>query len=145
MSMSKLEYIIYLINIHQIGAFNSISIIESNLFMIIILFIYFNYMDTVVFSFVLIYISILYLTLSKCKSLYYITFDIIFKAKCQVAAEWLSQIKCLPSAQVTNSGSWDRPSHWATRSVGILLLPLPLSLPHTPALMCMHSCLLSSK
>ena len=37
---------------------------------------------------------------------------------------WVAQlVKCLPSAQVKISGSWDGASRWAPCSMGSLLLP----------------------
>ena len=43
---------------------------------------------------------------------------------------WVAQlVKCLPSAQVMFSGSWDPALHQTPCSVGSLLPPLSLSLP----------------
>ena len=55
-----------------------------------------------------------------------------FKNKKTGATGWLSGLKPLPSAQVMNSGSWDRAPHRALCSAGSLLPPflsLPASLP----------------
>ena len=42
---------------------------------------------------------------------------------------WVAHsVKCLPSAQVMASGSWDGALHWATDAAGSLLLPLPMPL-----------------
>ena len=38
-------------------------------------------------------------------------------------------VKCLPSAEVMISGSWDGALHRSLHSAGSLLLPLPLPLP----------------
>ena len=43
-----------------------------------------------------------------------------------------SVVKCLPSAWVMISGSWDQAPRWAPCSVGSLLFPLPLPLPVLP-------------
>ena len=52
---------------------------------------------------------------------------------------WVAQLlEPLPSAQIMISGSWVRALLRAPGSVGSLLLPLPLALPHAHALVCEH-------
>lgn len=54
--------------------------------------------------------------------------EVSFKRTLTLGRPVPQSIRCLPSAQVTISRSWDRALSWAPCSAGSLLLPLPLAL-----------------
>ena len=65
-------------------------------------------------------------------------FPILLRTE-QFGGPWVAQwVKCLPSAQVMISGSWDQALCRALCFAGSLLLLLPLSLPYLPP-PCMQS------